>query len=186
MKEHRKCYNHSCEHIAKCRQQRALPMKWVYGLLAIVSIMGIILALRLAGVFEQRVAAPPPPSIPQATAPALPPVPAPAPKQPAGSAGPQLLSPCNNCTAACITRNWQFHWFSYNGATVYRFELSENADLSAPLVATTVESTSYSFQSALKCDTRYFWRARAVSPISSDWSQVWSFLATRELPPPKQ
>ncbi len=156
-------------------------MKWAYGLVTIVSILAVILTLRLAGVFEERAAATPSPSLPQVTALPSPPVPtpAPAPKPPAGSAGPQLLSPCNNCTAACITRNWQFQWLSYNGATVYRFELSENPDLSAPLVATTVESTSYSYQSALKCDTRYFWRVRAVSLTGSDWSQVWSFLATR-------
>jgi hypothetical protein len=88
--------------------------------------------------------------------------------------GPQLLSPENECSCSCDTPVC-FSWSPYKETTAYWFELSENYDMSDPLISTYVgDSTAYEFNGKLKCDTAYFWRIIAISPVS-DWSAVFSF-----------
>jgi len=97
--------------------------------------------------------------------------------------GPQLLAPDNGCGCAC-NAPVAFSWSPFKETTKYKFELSTNADLSSPLVQTTVPTTSYQYTGKLKCNTAYFWRVQAAEPAPSEWSAVFSFQTQAEPPPP--
>ena len=58
---------------------------------------------------------------------------------------------------------------------MYKFELSEQADMSNPIVSTIVNTTAYQHDTILKCNTNYFWRVQALEPWESDWSATFSF-----------
>jgi hypothetical protein len=96
--------------------------------------------------------------------------------------GPQLLSPDNGAGYAC-KGPVNFSWSSFAGATDYKFELSENADMSSPVVSTNVKGTAYAFKDA-KCNALYYWRVMATAPAPSDWSSTFSFMTQPEPPPP--
>jgi hypothetical protein len=51
--------------------------------------------------------------------------------------GPQLLTPDNGCGCPCDAPI-NFSWSPFKETTAYKFELSENFDMSSPLVSTTV------------------------------------------------
>jgi len=88
--------------------------------------------------------------------------------------GPQLLAPDNGCGCYCAAPVC-FSWSPFKETTEYKFELSENADMSSPLVSATVTTTAYQYSGQLKCNTSYFWRVMAVQPAPSDWSAVFCF-----------
>ncbi len=88
--------------------------------------------------------------------------------------GPQLLAPDNGCGCPCNAPS-AFSWSPFKETTEYRFELSLNHDMSAPLVSTAVKTTAYQYGGQLKCNTNYFWRVMAVRPAPSEWSAVFSF-----------
>jgi len=91
--------------------------------------------------------------------------------------GPQLLSPDNGCGCSC-TAPVNFSWSPYKETKGYWFELSQNNDMSNPMVHTLVnESTAYQFNGILKCNTNYYWRVMAQRPAESDWSATFSFKA---------
>jgi hypothetical protein len=94
--------------------------------------------------------------------------------------GPQLLAPDNQCGCQCSAPVC-FSWSPYKETEAYWFELSENYDMSNPLVSTEVgESTAYEYTGKLKCGTNYFWRVMAISPVS-DWSAVFSFITADDV-----
>jgi len=103
--------------------------------------------------------------------------------------GVQLLKPENNCGCSC-TAPLCFSWSPYKETTQYRFELSENSDMSSPLVATTVTgTTAYQYTGSVDCNTNYFWRVQASAPAPSEWSATFSFMtgpSPVSLPPPQQ
>jgi hypothetical protein len=89
--------------------------------------------------------------------------------------GPQLLSPANGCGCSCVSPV-NFSWSPYKETRGYWFELSQNSDMSNPMVHTLVnESTAYQYNGILKCNTTYYWRVMAQRPAESDWSAVFSF-----------
>ncbi len=95
--------------------------------------------------------------------------------------GPQLLAPDNGCiclidTPAC------FSWTPFKETSSYIFEISENPDMSLPLVSAAASTTAYQYQGKLKPSTNYFWRVRADKPHPSEWSAVFSFATTSEKP----
>ena len=65
--------------------------------------------------------------------------------------GVQLLSPDNGAGYAC-KGPVNFSWSPFAGSTSYKFELSENADMSSPLVSTNVKSTAYAWTG---CQVQY-------------------------------
>jgi hypothetical protein len=98
--------------------------------------------------------------------------------------GPQLLAPDNGCGCACDAPLC-FSWSPFKESVEYKFELSENADMSSPLVSTAVKTTAYQYTGTVKCNKNYFWRVMAVKPAPSEWSAVFSFMTQpAPLPPP--
>jgi hypothetical protein len=98
--------------------------------------------------------------------------------------GPQLLAPDNGCGCPCDAPLC-FSWSPFKETSAYRFQLSENPDMSSPLVNEVVrESTAYQFTGDPKCNTNYFWRVMAVEPVESEWSAVFSFMTQAEPPAP--
>ena len=102
--------------------------------------------------------------------------------------GPQLLSPDNGC-ACPVNAPACFSWAPFRETTSYRFELSENPDMSLPLASGEVTTTAHQYQGKLKPNSNYFWRVKAEKPYPSDWSATFSFTtqATKQshsLPPP--
>jgi len=98
--------------------------------------------------------------------------------------GPQLLAPDNGCGCPCDAPLC-FSWSPFKETTDYRFQLSENPDMSSPLVNEVVKgSTAYQYTNKAKCNTNYFWRVQAESPAPSEWSAVFSFMTQAELPSP--
>ena len=90
--------------------------------------------------------------------------------------GPQLLSPANGCDCA-YNVPVSFTWSPSKETTTYKFEFSENADMSQPLISTTVGRPAYLYAGQLKNDTVYFWRVSATEPVPGDWSATFSFKA---------
>jgi hypothetical protein len=98
--------------------------------------------------------------------------------------GVQLLAPDNGCGCACAAPVC-FSWSPFKETAAYKFELSENADMSSPLVSTTVNgATAYQYTGTIKCNTNYFWRVMATEPAPSEWSATFSFMTQPEPPPP--
>jgi hypothetical protein len=100
--------------------------------------------------------------------------------------GVQLLAPDNGCGCACEAPIC-FSWSPFKETTAYKFELSENADMSSPLVSTTVTgATAYQYTGTVKCNTNYFWRVMSTEPAPSEWSATFSFMTQPEPPPPPE
>jgi hypothetical protein len=98
--------------------------------------------------------------------------------------GVQLLAPDNGCGCACEAPIC-FSWSPFKETTAYKFELSENADMSSPLVSTTVTgATAYQYTGTVKCNTNYFWRVMSTDPAPSEWSATFSFMTQPEPPAP--
>jgi hypothetical protein len=90
--------------------------------------------------------------------------------------GAKLLSPENGCGCPCESPVC-FSWAPYKETTSYLFELSENNDMSNPLISNTVMgSTAYQYTKSLKCNMNYFWRVMALEPVESEWSATFSFM----------
>ncbi|MDD5312095.1 MAG: hypothetical protein PHO26_03535 [Dehalococcoidia bacterium] len=87
---------------------------------------------------------------------------------------PQLLAPENGCRCS-YDPPFCFSWTPYKGATKYKFELSEYADMSNPLISWNVTTTAYQYDGELKRDTSYFWRVMELEPVPGDWSAVFNF-----------
>jgi len=88
--------------------------------------------------------------------------------------GPQLLEPINGCGCACDAPV-NFSWSPFKETQKYKFELSENADMSSPVVSVEVPTTAYQYKGTAKCNQTYFWRVMATDPAPSEWSAVFSF-----------
>jgi hypothetical protein len=97
--------------------------------------------------------------------------------------GPQLLVPDNGCGCSC-NAPISFSWSPFKETQEYKFELSENANMSSPLVTTTVTTTAYQYTGTVKCNKSYYWRIMATQPAPSEWSAVFSFVTQPEPPKP--
>ena len=88
--------------------------------------------------------------------------------------GPQLLYPQSNSICPC-NAPVSFSWSPFKETVAYRFELSENPDMSNPLVSTSIQaSTAYRYEGTLKCNSTYFWRVMATQPAPSEWSAIFT------------
>lgn len=96
--------------------------------------------------------------------------------------GLQLLAPDNGCGCPC-NQPVCFSWSPYKEIKSYVFELSENADMSDPIVSTITDTTAYQYNGTLKCNTSYFWSVRAAQPAPSEWSAVFTFMTGEEVKP---
>jgi len=97
--------------------------------------------------------------------------------------GVQLLAPDNGCVA-CKVRPLSFSWSPWKEATLYEFQLSEDAEFTQIVKQVNTSATGYEYGGMLDYDTNYFWRVRATEvngqPITSDWSATFSFRTEEE------
>jgi hypothetical protein len=91
--------------------------------------------------------------------------------------GPQVLSPAagSECAADAPV---SFSWTPYKDITQYKFELSENSNMSRPLISSTVSGTALLYAGQLKSGTAYFWRVTPTQPTPGDPSATFGFHTT--------
>ncbi|MBI2428654.1 MAG: T9SS type A sorting domain-containing protein [Ignavibacteriales bacterium] len=101
--------------------------------------------------------------------------------QTSSSAGPSLNSPADNSTNQPTTIT--LRWDQDAGAASYHVQLSKNQNFS-PTVLEDYSVTGTSIQtSSLEYGTAYYWRVRSnYLLVSSDWSSVWKFTTTSQIP----
>jgi len=99
--------------------------------------------------------------------------------------GPQLLEPINGCGCACDAP-LNFSWSPFKETQKYKIELSENPDMTSPVVSVEVGTTAYQYKGTIKCNQAYFWRVMATQPAPSEWSAVFTFKTQKAVvaPPP--
>jgi hypothetical protein len=91
----------------------------------------------------------------------------------------ELLAPDNACGCPC-TAPVCFSWTPYKETTKYLFQLSQNSNMSNPIVSTNISNaTAYQYKGNLACNTNYFWRVQAVSPAPGEWSATFSFTSIK-------
>ena len=89
------------------------------------------------------------------------------------SLGPQLLNPENGCNS--VPSQPAFSWAPVRGATKYELVLAQDAAMADVVIKTNMPTSAYEYRGGLVPGKAYFWRVRAVEPISSDWSIVGVF-----------
>ncbi len=91
----------------------------------------------------------------------------------------RLISPENGAeqvgSAGKDTVRVSLDWEETGGATGYTLQVDDDPDFSSPANRTQNTSNSSMRISTLEPGTVYFWRVKARGPVSSPWSQVWSF-----------
>jgi hypothetical protein len=91
-----------------------------------------------------------------------------------GLAIPTLISPAYK--ALGVARQPNFKWSAVSGASGYILHVSTSPGFSTVVINMLVGSTSSIPTTSLAGDRVYYWRVRAVGPItSSDWSDVFMF-----------
>jgi len=130
-------------------------------LVPLVTVLGAILALKLAGVLEGGKPMPSPPLHPQGVV---------------NSSVPQLLSPTNE---GVISQGRQtFTWSPIEGTTRYKFVLARDLDFTFVLMEAETPYASIEYPDGLPPGGgKYFWRVRAMAPVPSEWSTTWAFYA---------
>lgn len=85
-----------------------------------------------------------------------------------------LNSPLNGAQGI-IAASGTLNWNTMNGATSYDLLISQNSDLSSPVVNTNVAGNSYNY-AGLSNNSTYYWAVRAKdSEGTGSWSDTWSF-----------
>ena len=99
----------------------------------------------------------------------------------------QAISPASGTTGMPIS-DIGFSWTYDSVATEYEFTLSQNADLSSPIVIARVSSSAYMYRGTLNHDTSYFWGVRITEPALGPLSEfIFSTKASPvEISPPGQ
>lgn len=89
--------------------------------------------------------------------------------------GIKLLSPEKGSCCPCAAKQ-PFSWSPYLETSVYRFQLSEDPEMKKLMVDTIVQgTTAYLYPESLPYGRNYYWRVKAIQPISSDWSEIFDF-----------
>jgi photosystem II stability/assembly factor-like uncharacterized protein len=100
-----------------------------------------------------------------------------------GSSQPVLISPPNNSTAISLMPS--LSWFTANGASSYRIQLSTDSLFAAILFDTSgVTDTTVTVPgNNLTGLTKYYWRVNSANEIgTSPYSTVWNFTTLQNLP----
>jgi len=91
------------------------------------------------------------------------------------------VSPENGKRGVCI-EPVSFSWTSCQNTTGYQFQLAEDAAMTKIVVDVKTSTTAYELDKPLGYGKNYFWRIRALEPVPSDWSSVFTF-CTEEASP---
>jgi len=68
-------------------------------------------------------------------------------------------------------------WKAAEGATGYRWQLSNSPNFfTSSIIAEDTTSAASVKVDSLETGSEYYWRIRAVSPLLSPWSEIWSFM----------
>ncbi len=89
-----------------------------------------------------------------------------------------LVSPADKAPGIGV-KNASLDWKALEGATKYQWQLDYDTNfpnLPAEFDGETEESSAR--LPALEAATTYYWRVRAIEPVSSPWSPKWSFTST--------
>lgn len=97
--------------------------------------------------------------------------------------GPQPLGPVVGATNVQVSGT-AVTWAPYARATKYEVKLATDAGLTDVLGTAQVEGTAYQYDGTLEYSTTYFWSARAIEPVPSDWGPTAHFTTMAEPAPP--
>jgi hypothetical protein len=102
--------------------------------------------------------------------------------QPGVAMVPSIGSPANGTTITTTTP--AFSWSPVAGATKYEFQLAVSTNFGASIFKTELADTG--IRPAVKLDQgmTYFWRVRAIAPVTGDWSTIANFVVAEEEAPP--
>jgi len=103
-----------------------------------------------------------------------------APKKESTIPGPGLLTPANGDTK--VNPNTQFTWQPVNGAQKYELTLSKDKELEQLVVRAIVSATTYRYDTGLEDGNTYFWQVKAIEPVESQPSPLFSFTVATEQP----
>ena len=96
--------------------------------------------------------------------------------QPVALGSPANLSIVNGTLAAGNIKNITLSWKALEGASSYRWQLSENQGFYPSSIIAEDTTTACSVKlNPLEAGSVYYWRVRAVTPLESPWSETWSF-----------
>ncbi len=91
-------------------------------------------------------------------------------------ASPVTLSSPADQAAGVDIKNVTLDWKTLDGATKYKWQLNYGTDFSSIPAGFEADTAASSVRlPALELDTTYYWRVKATEPISSPWSDKWSF-----------
>jgi len=102
--------------------------------------------------------------------------------QPGSALVPAIGSPANGATIS--SSNPAFSWSPVSGATMYEFQLAVSTNFGASVFSTQLPDTG--IRPAVKLDPgmTYFWRVRAVAPVTGMWSTISNFMVAEEVVAP--
>jgi hypothetical protein len=65
-----------------------------------------------------------------------------------------------------------FSWQPLHGVTEYQFRLSDNPEMTDPIIDTTVNTTAIQINVTLEYGRTYYWQVRAIKPNEGHWSSL--------------
>jgi hypothetical protein len=74
--------------------------------------------------------------------------------------------------------NPSFAWWPMSGITEYQFVLSDNPEMTSPLINVYLDTTTFKTGITLEYGKHYFWRVRPSQPMVSGWSATLTFMLT--------
>jgi len=102
--------------------------------------------------------------------------------QPGAALVPNIGAPVNGATIESTTPS--FSWTPVAATTQYQFQLSADPAFSSLVYSTSTMTTAVKVPAALTEGETYFWRVRALLPVTADWSTVANFTVAVPAPPP--
>lgn len=106
---------------------------------------------------------------------------------------PTIGSPANGATITSTTP--AFSWSPVSGATLYEFQLASDPSFALPIVSQQLAATGIQPSATLEAGKTYFWRVRAIAPLTGLWSTISNFsvavpvvekppVVVQQVPPP--
>jgi hypothetical protein len=102
--------------------------------------------------------------------------------QPGAALVPAIGAPENGATIESTTPS--FSWTPVAGTTQYQFQLSTDPTFASLTYSTSTMTTAVQVTTELTEGETYFWRVRALQPVTADWSAVANFTVAVPAPEP--
>jgi hypothetical protein len=101
---------------------------------------------------------------------------------PGAASVPTIGAPANGATIESTTPS--FSWSPVAGTTQYQFQLSTDPAFGSLVYSTSTQTTAVVVPEDLTEGETYYWRVRALMPVTADWSAVANFTVAVPAPPP--